>query len=81
MGKKGSGGNSADPKTTALTHLGICIGSKNLKTLRREEVDSAFCNQFLASIYMCVRSCAFGFNFTATYVNFAQNNKTVQILN
>ncbi len=51
-GGGGGGGNAADPKTTALTHLGISIGSKNLKTLRREEVDAAFVSQFLGSVHL-----------------------------
>ncbi len=41
--------NGSDPRTTALGHLGITIGSKNLKSLRRDEVDDAFTAQFLAS--------------------------------
>ena len=47
-----SGASSSDPRTTALTHLGIAIGSKNLKCLRREEVDVAFANMFIASVSM-----------------------------
>ena len=54
--KKGSSGGgaagSADPKTTALTNLGIAFGSKNLKTLKKEEIDAAFISQFLQSIYL-----------------------------
>lgn len=45
---------AADPKTTALAVLGISIGSKNLKTLRREEVDAAFTTQFLTSVHLKV---------------------------
>ena len=41
--------NATDPKATALGHLGIAIGSKNLKTLKREEVDLAFLQQFVES--------------------------------
>ncbi len=48
----GGGKNATDPRTTALAHLGIAIGSKNLKTLRREEVDAAFNAQFFASVAM-----------------------------
>jgi len=44
--------SGSDPKTTALTHLGIAIGSKNLKTLRREEVDTAFTGMFVASVHL-----------------------------
>ena len=44
--------NTSDPKATALGHLGIAIGSKNLKCLKREEVDAAFCTMFLESVPM-----------------------------
>ena len=43
---------AADPKTTALNHLGIAIGTKNLKNLKREEIDLAFMSQFIASVYL-----------------------------
>ena len=46
---KQSNKNSSDPKTTALTHLGISIGSKNVRTLKKEEVDEAFRTQFVES--------------------------------
>ena len=50
--KKNSGQNTTDPKTTALAHLGIAIGSKNMKTLKREEIDLAFTSQFILSVGM-----------------------------
>ena len=51
MGPPPKGGKkSSDPKATALAHLGIALGSKNLKTLKREEVDNAFKNQFRESV-------------------------------
>ena len=52
MTKKGSSTAASDAKTTALNHLGIAIGSKNLKTLKREEVDLAFMSTFSASGFL-----------------------------
>ena len=43
---------TADPKATALTHLGMAIGTKNIKTIKKEEVDGAFMSQFVASVYL-----------------------------
>lgn len=47
--------NTSDPKTTALAYMGIAIGSKNLKTLKREEIDEAFTSQFIAAVTMYVK--------------------------
>lgn len=43
---------TADPKATALSHLGMAIGTKNIKAIKKEEVDTAFMSQFVASVYM-----------------------------
>lgn len=51
--------NTSDPKTTALAYMGIAIGSKNLKTLKREEIDEAFTSQFIAAVTM--QECAMPF--------------------
>ena len=44
MGKKREKGK-CDPKATALAFLGINLGSKNLRTLTKEEVHAAFIKQ------------------------------------
>ncbi len=52
--KKGKGApvaDTGDAKTNALNALGLTLGSKNLKTLRREEVDEAFSRQFMESVH------------------------------
>ena len=45
-----SGGSQA-PEAAALQHLGIAIGSKNLRTIKKEEIDSAFISQLHESEY------------------------------
>ena len=52
MGKKGkkekkSGGT--DPKAAALAFLNINLGSKNIRTLKKEEVHAAFVKQLHVS--------------------------------
>ena len=43
MGEKGKPKKGlTDPKATALAFLGINLGSKNIRTLRKEEVHAAF---------------------------------------
>ncbi len=43
IGKKKAGAGAAqDPKSAALAHLGISIGSKNMRNLKKEEIDTAF---------------------------------------
>ena len=39
---KGGGGGLIDPKAAALAHLGIDMGSKNIRMLKKEEVETAF---------------------------------------
>ena len=51
-GKKKTGGGAAqDPKSAALAHLGISIGSKNMRNLKKEEIDAAFIEKLHASEY------------------------------
>jgi hypothetical protein len=51
MGKRGKkekkGGT--DPKAAALAFLNINLGSKNIRTLKKEEVHAAFVKQLHAS--------------------------------
>ena len=50
MGKKDkSKKGGSDPKATALAFLGINLGSKNIRTLRKEEIDAAFLKQLHVS--------------------------------
>ena len=51
-----SGGSQA-PEAAALQHLGIAIGSKNMKTIKKEEIDSAFVNQLHESEYRLSCCC------------------------
>ena len=43
--KEANAAGSQAPEAAALQHLGIAIGSKNLRTIKKEEIDSAFINQ------------------------------------
>ncbi len=49
---KANASSSTDPKSAALANLGINLGNKNLRTLRREEVDNAFTHVFTLSVPM-----------------------------
>ncbi len=40
--KKGGATSTQDPKSAALAHLGIAIGSKNMRNLKKEDIDVAF---------------------------------------
>lgn len=40
--KKGATTSTQDPKSAALAHLGISIGSKNMRNLKKEDIDVAF---------------------------------------
>ena len=40
--KKGGATSTQDPKSAALAHLGIAIGSKNMRNLKKEDIDMAF---------------------------------------
>ena len=42
-------GKSSDPKAAALAFLGINLASKNIRTLRKEEVHAAFIKQLHVS--------------------------------
>ena len=50
MKKKNLNVSGVDPKAAALTTLGIAIGNKNLRSLLRDEVDSAFIETFHESV-------------------------------
>lgn len=43
--------SSQDPKSAALAHLGIAIGSKNMRNLRKEDIDEAFVRKMHDSEY------------------------------
>ncbi|XP_023349017.1 glutamic acid-rich protein [Eurytemora carolleeae] len=47
-GVKEKGG--MDPKTTALTQLGISIGSKNMRSIQRSDIDTAFVTSMHESV-------------------------------
>lgn len=49
--KKAGSGSVQDPKSAALAHLGIAIGSKNVRNLKKEEIDSAFIQKLHDSEY------------------------------
>ena len=43
-----------DPKSAALAHLGIAVGSKNMRNLKKEDIDQAFTEKMHASEYTLV---------------------------
>ena len=43
--------SAQDPKSAALAHLGIAIGSKNMRNLRKEDIDEAFIKKLHDSEY------------------------------
>lgn len=46
--------SAQDPKSAALAHLGIAIGSKNMRNLRKEDIDEAFIRKMHDSEYKWV---------------------------
>jgi hypothetical protein len=52
--KEANTGGSQAPEAAALQHLGIAIGSKNLRTIKKEEIDLAFINQLHESEYRLI---------------------------
>ena len=43
--------SAQDPKSAALAHLGIAIGSKNMRNLLKEDIDDAFIKKMHDSEY------------------------------
>ena len=43
--------SAQDPRSAALAHLGIAIGSKNMRNLRKEDIDEAFVKKLHDSEY------------------------------
>ena len=43
--------SAQDPRSSALAHLGIAIGSKNMRNLRKEDIDEAFVKKLHDSEY------------------------------
>ena len=39
-----------------MNYLGISLGTKNMKTLRREDIEEAFITSFVDSVYVYVMS-------------------------
>ena len=37
-----------------MNYLGISLGTKNMKTLRREDIEEAFISSFVDSVYVYV---------------------------
>ena len=45
---------ASDARTVALNYLGISLGTKNTKSLRREDIEEAFSSSFIDSVYVSV---------------------------
>ena len=45
---------ASDARTVAMNYLGISLGTKNMKTLRREDIEEAFITSFVDSVYVYV---------------------------
>jgi hypothetical protein len=50
-GGSGGAGAAQDPKSAALAHLGISMGSKNMRNIKKEEIDGAFIQKLHDSEY------------------------------
>ena len=42
-----------------MNYLGISLGTKNMKTLRREDIQEAFVTSFVQSVYVSVSESGF----------------------